>query len=54
MREAVIGNGPPVSGGASTPEVQLALPSREALPGRGLEQLQLDIIVRRPHVLNVA
>jgi len=36
------------------PEVQLALPGREPPTGDRLEQLQLNIIVRRPNVLNVA
>jgi hypothetical protein len=36
------------------PEVELALTSGEPLPGGGLEQLELDIVVRRTDVLDLA
>lgn len=35
------------------PEVELALPGRQPLTGHGLEQLELDIVMGRPDVLDV-
>ena len=52
IREEVIGSGPPAAAGIQA-QVKLALPGRQPLPRRGLQQLQLRVIVRRADVLDL-
>ena len=57
IRADVIGNGSPRCPahalGRPHPEVELLLPGRDPLSRNSLQQLQLDIIVRRPDVLDI-
>ena len=43
-----------VPGNTGQAEIELVLPGRQPLPRDGLQQLQLDLIMRGPEVLDVA
>jgi len=51
----VIGSGPPPAAGTGVrAQVELALPGRQPLPRRGLQQLHLGIAVSRAQVIDLA